>query len=324
MSTPPFIAMPDGVALSGPPSWPAPVIVADPTTVPTAQQVGGRPAAPAHGSVLLVPGFTGSKEDFIAVLVPLAALGWRVAAMDLPGQAGFPGLGPRGSHTPAALAEAVLAVLDRHAPDAPVHVVGHSMGGLVTRELVLGAPDRLASWTALCSGPAALPAPAHGPLAELRDALAALPIDQVWQLLDARNRADGWTPPSAEVATFLQRRFCSNDPAALADFAGILMEAPDLTGDLADTLAQNRLPAAIVTGELDDAWPVGVQEQMAAHLGVPWHLLAGVGHSPAAENPAMTVAVMHEIFSRPRTRPAAAEGPQQQATKPSRSAASRV
>lgn len=294
MSTPPFIAMPDGVADSGPPSWPAPVLLADPTTVRPVPD----PVAPPRGSVLLVPGFTGSKEDFIAILTPLAALGWRVAAMDLPGQAGFAGLGPRGSHTPAALAQAVLDVLNRLDSTEPVHLVGHSMGGLVTRELVLAAPDRLASWTALCTGPAALPDSAHGALAELREALAQLPIDAVWQVMDDRDRAGGWAPPSAEVAAFLQRRFCTNDPEALADFAGILMAAPDLTADLAAALMQARLPAAVVTGELDDAWPVGVQEQMAARLGVPWHLLAGVGHSPAAENPAMTVAVMHEIFSR--------------------------
>ena len=39
-----------------------------------------------HGTALLVPGFTGSKEDFISVLPLLAADGWRVVTYDQRGQ----------------------------------------------------------------------------------------------------------------------------------------------------------------------------------------------------------------------------------------------
>ncbi|TGB13279.1 alpha/beta hydrolase, partial [Streptomyces palmae] len=46
-----------------------------------------RPAAgPVRGTALLVPGFTGSKEDFIALLEPLATAGFRVVAVDGRGQ----------------------------------------------------------------------------------------------------------------------------------------------------------------------------------------------------------------------------------------------
>ncbi|HEX4287641.1 MAG TPA: alpha/beta fold hydrolase, partial [Trebonia sp.] len=38
------------------------------------------------GTALLVPGYTGSKEDFIAILGQLAAAGRRVIAIDLRGQ----------------------------------------------------------------------------------------------------------------------------------------------------------------------------------------------------------------------------------------------
>ena len=102
MSTPPFINMPDGVGLFAPPDAPVPVLVAEARTDVTDVTGGAdRTPAPARGDVLLVPGFTGSKEDFLAILEPLAAFGWRVAAMDLPGQGGAPALGPRGSHTAA-------------------------------------------------------------------------------------------------------------------------------------------------------------------------------------------------------------------------------
>ena len=45
------------------------------------------PAGPCElGTALLVPGYTGSKEDFIAILGPLAAAGRRVIAVDQRGQ----------------------------------------------------------------------------------------------------------------------------------------------------------------------------------------------------------------------------------------------
>jgi pimeloyl-ACP methyl ester carboxylesterase len=316
MSTPPFIAMPDGVALFAPPDAPLPVLVAEAVTggadaadgtgagaagrageagAPTGAAADAPPAA--RGDVLLVPGFTGSKEDYIAIIAPLAARGWRVAAMDLPGQGGAAGLGPRGSHTTATLADAVLAVADWFSPGRPVHLVGHSMGGLVTREVLLRRPDRLASWTPVCSGMAAIPESSHASLVGLQAALAAVPIEQIWIHKEAQDRAGGWDPPSQEVADFCARRFIANDPAALADFAEILMTAPDRTDEAAATLAATGIGGAVVTGALDDAWPVDEQQQMAARLGVPWQVVEDVGHNPATEDPGATVGVLDAIFA---------------------------
>jgi pimeloyl-ACP methyl ester carboxylesterase len=338
MSTPPFIAMPDGVALFEPPDAPLPVLVAEADTRVTggADGVGGwsgtapreegasaaasaqapagasaasasatasaspwasaAPAAP-RGNVLLVPGFTGSKEDYIAIIAPLAALGWRVAAMDLPGQGGAAGLGPRGSHTVPTLAAAVLGLADWFSPAQPVHLVGHSMGGLVTREALLQRPDRLASWTPVCSGVGRIPESAHASLVGLQAALGAVPIEQIWIQKEAQDRAGGWDPPSQEVADFCAGRFIANDPAGLADFAEILMTAPDRTDEAAAVLATGRIGGAVVTGALDDAWPIEEQRDMATRLGVPWEVVPGVGHNPATEDPAATVAVLDAIFA---------------------------
>jgi pimeloyl-ACP methyl ester carboxylesterase len=312
MSTPPFIAMPDGVALLEPPTSPWPVLVAGSDTPGTAGAdgvvpragtgAGGAGASSAtqatlRGDVLLVPGFTGSKEDYIAIIAPLAALGWRVAAMDLPGQGGAAGLGARGSHTVPTLAAAVLDVADWFSPDRPVHLVGHSMGGLVTREVLVNHPDRLASWTPICSGVGRIPESAHASLIGLQAALAAVPIEQIWIQKEAQDRAGGWDPPSQEVADFCARRFIANDPAALADFAEILMTALDRTDEAAAALATGRIGGAVVTGALDDAWPIAEQQQMAARLGVPWEVVPGVGHNPATEDPAATVAALDSIFA---------------------------
>ena len=55
-----------------------------PCCVPSRSTATGAP-------VLLVPGYTGSKEDFIAVLAPLAAAGHEVLAIDQRGQYESPG-----------------------------------------------------------------------------------------------------------------------------------------------------------------------------------------------------------------------------------------
>jgi pimeloyl-ACP methyl ester carboxylesterase len=191
----------------------------------------------------------------------------------------------------------VLEVADWFSPDRPVHLVGHSMGGLVTREVVLDRPDRLASWTPICSGVGSIPESAHPSLLGLQAALAAVPIEQIWVQKEAQDRAGGWDPPSQEVADFCARRFITNDPAALADFAEILMTAPDRTTEAAAVLAAGRIGGAVVTGALDDAWPVAEQQQMAARLGVPWKVIPAVGHNPATEDPGATVAVLDAIFA---------------------------
>lgn len=295
---------PEGVRVLPTPRVPWPLLLAEPD-----------PSVVIRGTALFVPGFTGSKEDFIAVLAPLSRLGWRVAAMDLPGQNGARAVGARGTNSVAALAGAVCDVVHwLGAGRARVHLVGHSAGGLVSTQLLLDSAQMLASLTLLCSGPGSLPAHRHAQLRELVAALDHLPMKQVWA---AKTRAEAATasgpPPPPRVAAFLRRRFMATDPAALADLAEALMQTPDRTEAMSAALAQPHAPSLeIVTGSADDAWPVATQQALAAGLGVPWHLMHGVGHSPAAQAPAATARVMDRIWAKqhqPGRAPGAAPEP---------------
>jgi pimeloyl-ACP methyl ester carboxylesterase/anti-sigma regulatory factor (Ser/Thr protein kinase) len=290
MSTPPFLDAPEGVGVLAPPDSPLPMLLTTP-----------RAGRGVRGTALLVPGFTGSKEDFIALLGPLADLGWRVAAVDLPGQNGCPALGPRGSNGIEALAAAVESVIQWLSDGAPNHLVGHSLGGLVTQEVVLAQRQPLASWTSVCSGPGALPPQMWPPLIEMREALGRSPMEQIWMRKVAIDRAAapiGQPALSPRVRQFLHDRFVANDPHALADLAAALMDAADRVDDLRAVIHGSNGPrAAVVTGSLDDAWPVAAQQEMAERLDVPWHLMHGVGHSPAAQAPLATARVLDAIWS---------------------------
>ena len=282
MSTPPYLDLPPGahrVALATSRGDLAGVRI----------DAVGEPA----GTCLLVPGWTGSKEDFIAVLEPLARRGWTVVAYDQRGQFESAGPDDETAYSLASLARDLLEVLDGI---GPAHVVGHSFGGLVAREAALASGgDGFASLTLLCSGPATLPASHHDGLGALHAALPHVPLDVVWEVKSAADKEGGWVPPSAEVEDFMRRRFVSNSPYGLRAKTGILLDTPDRTDELA-ALAGDGLHVAVVYGPDDDAWPLAQQDAVAAAVGTTAQAVAGAGHSPAAERPEETAEVLDRVW----------------------------
>ncbi len=241
---------------------------------------------------MLVPGFTGSKEDFIAILAPLAGQGWRIVTYDQRGQYETPGT-HQDSYSLEALAEDLLAVAAT-VDDGPVHVLGHSFGGLVARQATLDRPEAVRSLTLMDSGPGGI----DGPTAEIAQVFAAalesMPIQDVWDAKVAYDAAQGLhLPPDADLAAFLRTRFVGNDPLGLAAFARLLIAAPDRTSELRDT----GCPVLVVYGENDDAWSPALQTDMAERLGARRCVIAGAGHSPAAEAPEQTAQVLGEFWA---------------------------
>jgi len=257
--------------------------------------VAPRPGTPRRATAVLVPGFTGSKEDFIAVLEPLAARGHRVLAFDQRGQFETPGPDEPEAYRVDELAadlHAVLAALG----DGPVHLVGHSLGGFVARAAVLG--EGQGEWrgvrTLMSSGPAAVGGQQAQRLALLEPVLREAGMAGLWQAIRALDEADGVEgPPPGPVGEFLARRFHANAPAGLVGMAAALLSEPDRVDDL----ARLPVPVHVTHGPDDDVWPSGEQEEMARRLAAPLSRIPGAGHSPAAEAPAATASVLAEFWA---------------------------
>jgi pimeloyl-ACP methyl ester carboxylesterase len=286
VSTPPFVDLPDGVVAE---RWP----------------VRGSARAVLHAGLdgarewaILVPGFTGSKEDFIALLPLLAEQGVGVVAFDQLGQYESDASDDPHDYALSRLAGDVAelaAVAARRCGLATApHLVGHSFGGLVAQEAVAGDRLRPASLVLLCSGPGALPEDRWQDLPALVEALDVHDLATLWRIMAEMAEGDpgaGGPVPSADVHAFLERRWHANSPVQLSVVARLLMSQPPLT-DRVRAAVGAQLPVTVMWGAHDDAWPIEVQQVMAGALGAATVEVPGVGHSPNAEDPAGTVAAL--------------------------------
>ena len=102
-----------------------------------------------------MPGYTGSKEDFLPVLESLAAAGRRVFAIDMRGQYQSPPAADQDGYSASELAADIAAIARAVAEDdSGVHLLGHSFGGLIARQATLAGQTAIGSLTLLGSGPA--------------------------------------------------------------------------------------------------------------------------------------------------------------------------
>jgi pimeloyl-ACP methyl ester carboxylesterase len=237
------------------------------------------------GTALLVPGYTGSKEDFTAILGQLAAAGRRVIAIDMRGQYQTPGPDDPAAYDIAELGADITAVAD--ATQAS-HLLGHSFGGLVARAAVLGgySPDSL---TLLSSGPGALPGPRteelHFFLSHVDGTPDADLKDKIAELWAASLRPQAVKAGvAAPILAFLEERMLGNNPTGLVTMAAQLLTAEDRTGEL----AARSIPTFVLYGEDDNAWPPAVQQDMAARLNAERTCIPAAAHNPNVEAPATT------------------------------------
>jgi len=158
------------------------------------------PAEPARAAVAMVHGVGEHVRRYEALHRTLTGQGFAVAAADLRGFGRSPG--PRGHidrwddfHADVA---AIVGLARSLAPDRPVFLFGHSMGGLIVLDYALHRPEGLAGVVA--SGPALIPAGPRRPLLELTA------------------RALSAVAPRTGTGLGLDASGLSTDPAVVADY----------------------------------------------------------------------------------------------------------
>lgn len=240
------------------------------------------PPGATRGTALLLPGYTGSKEDFLALLGPLSDAGYRVVAVDGRGQHESPG--PRGRTAYGRRALALDAVAQAAAlGDGPVHLLGHSFGGLVARAAVRAAPGAFRSLTLLSSGAGRVARPQRVRVRALRGALAVLPKERVWRAtrwLDSRGEEPGTVDPP-EIVSFLRRRWMRTRISQLSAAGRLLLRDEDGTAELAVL----PVPLHVAYGDEEMVWPVPALADMARRTGAHHTVVAGAGHSPNVSHP---------------------------------------
>jgi len=247
------------------------------------------------GTVLLVAGYTGSKEDFAPLLRPLYSSGYRAVALDQRGQYESPGPDDPAEYTVAELAADVVAVARalRQESPGPLHLLGHSFGGLVTRAAVLAEPALFTSLTLLGSGPSRLVGPRAAQLEHLGPLLEAGGVSAVHEAMEQLAMTDPKAQPvPAPTRAFLSQRFLANSAAGLRGMADAMTTEPDRVAELAAT----GVPVLVAHGVADDAWTPDTQADMAARLGARHEVIPESIHSPAIENPQRTLEVLFDFW----------------------------
>ena len=179
-----------------------------------------------------------------------------------------------------------------------VHVVGHSFGGLVVREALLGGARHVGSVTFMSSGPAQLTGPAADELIALLGYLDGESpeamrntIEKIWDSVLAPQAVAAGVKP--DIVAFLRDRMLANSPVGLQVMARYLLQAPDRTSELTGGL---HVPVLVLYGEDDDKWEPAAQEEMAGRVGAERVCIPGAAHSPAVDAPETTASALNRFW----------------------------
>jgi len=234
--------------------------------------------------VVLVHGFTGSKEDFDLIGPLLADAGYRVLTFDNRGQHESAHSKRDDAYALASLARDVVELVKHFGFEKP-HLLGHSFGGLVSQRALVDSPQTFASLTIFCSGPHWIP--------DKPDLDATIHIMQTMSMQDSWDRFREETEKLLPRYKLYKKRWAASDPHSTHTMALHLQNTQPVISELVAT----KIPIHVIYGENDDAWPLAMQDQMAKDLAAPRTIIKDAGHCPNEDQPEDTARVLASFWS---------------------------
>jgi pimeloyl-ACP methyl ester carboxylesterase len=259
--------------------------------------VGGRP-------LLLVHGFTGSGEDFMDMIEPLAADGWHVVAQDQRGHGESHKAGDEAAYAIDHYVTDLLALLDALGWDQTV-VLGHSMGGMIVQAAVLAAPERFRAVVLMDTAHRALRAEDTTGIELICKLVRDEGMPGVHAFMESigGNLLGGEAPAVARINTaregyldFGKRKLLACDPAMYAamlqQIAGVIPHE-----DRLPRLSSITVPTLVLVGEQDRPFLKASRRMADAIPGAELVVIPDAAHSPQFENPEAWLAAMRGFLA---------------------------
>lgn len=233
--------------------------------------------------VVLVHGFTGSKEDFNLIGPLLADAGYRVLTFDNRGQHESAHSAREDAYQAHSLALDVIELSREFGLQKP-HLLGHSFGGLVAQRALVESPETFSSLTIFCSGPHWIP--------DKPDLAATIEIMKTMSMKQSWDRFKEETDKLLPRYELYKKRWTASDPRSTHTMALHLQSAEPLLEQIVAT----KVPVHVIYGENDDAWPLEMQDLMAKELSAPRTIVKDAGHCPNEDQPEETVRVLTNFW----------------------------
>jgi pimeloyl-ACP methyl ester carboxylesterase len=246
-------------------------------------------------TVMLVHGFGGAKEDFSDHLDALAAR-HHVVAYDLRGHGGSDSPPNPGDYTFDRLVLDTLTVADAVGADR-FRLLGHSMGGMVARRLVLAHPQRIESLVLMDTSPGPVPG-LDGDILEMGAVIALTDgMDELKRIMDAFQPLG--TPAYERILAerpgyqeFNDRKWATLSPVMWATLGRAIRDQPDQLAQLATVTC----PTLVLVGEQDTPF-LGVSRDMAETIpSSQLVIIPDAGHSPQFENGAAWLVALESFL----------------------------
>ncbi|MCH4209313.1 alpha/beta fold hydrolase [Bifidobacterium sp.] len=248
----------------------------------------------AERLAVFIPGFTGSKEDFVdffPVLMRSLDDGGCRAVLSYSQRGQADSASPRGieSYTLDDFVGDACEVLQTlGAEHRPVDLVGHSFGGVVARRIALRMPESVRSLTLFSTG--ATPIPSSDETRKARGLLASIGPSLIYRSAYPERGDEVQADPYVEM---FRLRAHATSLDNLLGISSILGSYADVTAELGGT----GVPMLSVHGANDKVWPEGVYDDEARRLGIATISIAGAAHSAQIDEPARLAHVLTGFWS---------------------------